>query len=329
MKPKISCDELGVAVMTDAPTRKNAPAGTEAIGKPNERYQFSTVAQKTGNSSGPICWETLSTGEHRLGCPACGTGRRSDRTLGVTVDSAGRGVAHCFRCSFVEVHRDSSTRQTAPRRVLVSKPEPRKALVETAASLFSRAVPVESTNPAGHYLLARGCVLPPVDGDLRWLPAHRHPSGHIGPCLVALLTDVVTREPRSLHFTWIDGGRKADVTPPRLLLKGHAKAGTVCRLWPDDSVTYGLGVAEGIETALSLAHAFKPVWACVDAGNLAGLPVLAGIETLVIAVDHDPAGVDAAAQCAARWTQGGAEVRTALAPVPKMDLNDLVQEAAL
>ena len=60
------------------------------------------------------------------------------------------------------------------------------------------------------------------------------------------------------------------------------------------------GVAEGIESALSLAWAFVPVWACIDAGNLAALPVLDGIEALTIAADNDPAGQAAAQTCATR-----------------------------
>ena len=47
-------------------------------------------------------------------------------------------------------------------------------------------------------------------------------------------------------------------------------------------MTYSIGLAEGIESALSLTHAHTPVWATVDAGNLSTLPVLAGIETVVL-----------------------------------------------
>lgn len=62
-----------------------------------------------------------------------------------------------------------------------------------------------------------------------------------------------------------------------------------------------LGIAEGIETALSLAWAPLPVWAAIDAGHLAKFPLLDGIQTLVIAQDNDPAGIAAAGACAARW----------------------------
>ena len=51
-----------------------------------------------------IEWESLPVGEHRLSCPACGRSPR-DKTLGVTVEHDGAGVAHCFRCAHVEAYR--------------------------------------------------------------------------------------------------------------------------------------------------------------------------------------------------------------------------------
>ncbi|MCO4881563.1 toprim domain-containing protein [Paraburkholderia caribensis] len=152
------------------------------------------------------------------------------------------------------------------------------------------------------YLESRACALPPADGDLRFDPDAEHPSGYVGPCLVALVTDVLTGVPISLHRTWVNAdGSKSDVDPPRLLLGGHRKAGGVIRLWPDEYLTQGLAIAEGIETALSLARVFQPAWAMIDAGNLGKLPVLAGVDALTIAVDDDPAGIRAADTCAERW----------------------------
>jgi hypothetical protein len=153
----------------------------------------------------------------------------------------------------------------------------------------------------------------------------KHPTGYTGAALVALLRDAVDGTPRTLHRTWVrPDGRKADVDPPRLLLGGHRKAGAVCRLWPDEAVTCGLGIAEGIESALSLAWGFKPVWACVDAGNLAALPVLEGVEALTIAGDHDPAGIKAARECAQRWRAAGRDVRIVMPGAPGRDINDEV-----
>lgn len=273
----------------------------------------------------------LAPGSHRLSCPACGRSPK-DKTLGVTVDAAGRGVAHCFRCSFTESHRPEGGRRhhRAP-----AAPPPRVTTTAKFNTLsdYGRAVWREQCHPilpgtiAADYLLARRCVLPPVEGHLRWHPALRHPSGYVGPALVGLVTDVVTRQFMSLHRTWIQAdGRKADVDPPRLLQGRHRKAGGCIRLWPDEAVTTGLAVAEGIETALSLAHGYAPVWSLIDAGNLAALPVLGGVEVLVIGADNDVAGIKAADELARRWVAAGREV--IVTRQAANDLNDVLREAA-
>jgi hypothetical protein len=218
---------------------------------------------------------------------------------------------------------DAAALPPAPR----AKPQPeapvqRDELSDYGRQLWGSCRPVHGVAP--DYLQARGCVIPPADGHLRGHDALRHPSGYVGPALVALITDAVTGEPLSLHRTWIRAdGTKALVDPPRLLLKDHRKAGGVIRLWPDDAVTRGLAIAEGIETALAAAHAFTPVWAAIDAGNLAAFPVLVGIESLTIFADADDAGMKAAVACAQRWA-AHAEVVTITPRQAGADIADLV-----
>lgn len=93
-------------------------------------------------------------------------------------------------------------------------------------------------------------------------------------------------------------------------------------MWPDDLVTLGLGLSEGIENALSLARVFQPVWACVDAGNLELFPNLRGIESISVAVDNDPEGLRSYAALRSRWS---GEIRAVRTP---SDLNDWLREAA-
>lgn len=275
-----------------------------------------------------IAWDDFPVGSHRLSCPLCGR-KPSDKTLGITVEHDGHGVAHCFRCGHVETYqpehgaRHRST--AAPVRPAVSARH--ETLSDYGRELWGACRPPHG--PALAYLNARRCAVPPEDGDLRCHPALKHPSGYSGPALVALVTDTMTREPISLHRTWVNAdGTKADVDPPRLLLGGHRKQGGTIRVWPDESVTYGLGIAEGIETALTLAHARAPVWSLIDAGNLADFPILAGIECLTIAADHDDAGIRAATACADRWALAGCDVRVVIPPRAKSDLNDVAREAA-
>jgi hypothetical protein len=267
-------------------------------------------------------------GPARQACPDCGRNPK-DRTCGVTVEPDGRGVAHCFRCGYIETCRGSEVQRRPGlypvRQATTTKHE---VLSDYGRALWSECVGLAGTTGAA-YLRARSCVVPPADGHLRYHPALKHPpSGIAGPALVALVTDAASGQPLTLHRTWIlASGEKAPVDPPRMLLGGHRKAGGVVRLWPDEAVTMGLGLAEGIETALSLAHAYTPVWACVDAGNLAAMPVLAGIESLMIAADHDEAGVSASEACAGRWADAGREAFIVTPPVQKMDLNDMARSA--
>lgn len=274
-----------------------------------------------------IAWSQYEIGSHRLSCPACGRGDR-DKTLGLTIETGGKGVAHCFRCAFTESYRsERGALQQMPSvpRIKAATKHKHETLSDHGCDLWSACKPLSGVAVA--YLEGRRCVIPPADGDLRWHPALKHPTGSVGPALVARITDAVTRQPVSLHRTWIQAdGRKADIDPPRLLLGGHRKQGGVIRLWPDEAVTAGLGVAEGIETALSLAWAYAPVWACIDAGNLAAIPVLPGIESLTIGADNDSAGIAAAQACAARWAAADAEVF--VTRQTQNDLNDAIMGVA-
>ena len=112
--------------------------------------------------------------------------------------------------------------------------------------------------------------------------------------MVARITDAVTGEPLSLHFTQLhpDGKRV------KKYLSAHLKKGGVVRLFGH---TGALCVAEGIETALAASYWEGPTWAALDAGNLANLPLVPGVESLTVFPDNDPPGLNAARQCAARW----------------------------
>ena len=74
----------------------------------------------------------------------------------------------------------------------------------------------------------------------------------------------------------------------------------------------------------------QPAWSAVAAGILGNLPVIPGIECLVVLVDHDlnGAGQAAALRCAERWSRAGRKV-VRLTPKRKgWDFNDLILEPA-
>jgi len=51
-----------------------------------------------------IDWSAYPPGDHRAKCPSCGRPKHGDKTMSITINSDGSGVAYCHRCEFVESH---------------------------------------------------------------------------------------------------------------------------------------------------------------------------------------------------------------------------------
>jgi hypothetical protein len=148
--------------------------------------------------------------------------------------------------------------------------------------------------------------------------------------MIALLRNIVTDEPRAIHRTALTPeGQKAPISFPRLTL--GSKAGAAVKLSANEDVSTRLAIGEGIETTIAgMMLQFAPAWALGDAGELGAFPVLPGIESLTIFVDHDlsrgRAGQRRARQCSDRWTSAGCEVFRVIPTRPGADLNDVVRE---
>ncbi len=256
----------------------------------------------------------------RAPCPACNRGPK-DTALAITEDERGI-VEYCHRCGYAKA--ENFERRPDIIRVPSRSAEPLE-WSECAESIWRRTLPLHRT-VGQTYLEHRGCVLPPQDSDLRFLPG----SDKYPPSLCARVTNAETNAPLSLHFTRLasDGCGKAGTEQDKLLLGGHKKKGGVIRLWPDDAVTYGLALAEGIESALAAARLFQPAWATIDASNLAQFPVLPGVDALTIFADHDNIGIIAAKACARRWHAAGREVRIRAPRVFGTDAADVAREVA-
>jgi putative DNA primase/helicase len=179
--------------------------------------------------------------------------------------------------------------------------------LELARRLWREAVPATGTL-VEIYLAHRGLRLEPR------MPLRFHPrawrnraNGPPGPAMVALMTCLEWDEPSGVHLTYLrgDGRGKADGASPKVML---GKRGIV-RLSPDEEVTLGIGLAEGIETAVAVMQrlGWRPVWAATCAGAVASFPVLPGIESLTVFADADPAGMRVAEECARRWSAAARE----------------------
>src|SRR5262249_49678632 len=111
------------------------------------------------------------------------------------------------------------------------------------------------------------------------------------------------------------------------LREGHGKVGAV-KLWPAGPQ---LVVGEGIETVLAAATRIpyedaplRPAGALGSGGPLGYLPVIPGVERLIILVDHDEVGITAALTCTERWTRAKRTVVRLMPDEAGADFNDLV-----
>jgi hypothetical protein len=164
-------------------------------------------------------------------------------------------------------------------------------------------------------------VLPDIDAVLRFHP--RCPFGANGvrhPCLVALFRDVESDAPAGIHRV----GLTPDASKIKRLTLGRWSGVRAIKLWP---VTHKLSIGEGIETVLGAIRRgaiTPPAWAMGPKTDIASFPVLPGIKAMTVLVDRgDPAALDGAEACAARYVAAGIGARW-LRTVRVKDFNDLV-----
>jgi DNA polymerase bacteriophage-type len=194
-----------------------------------------------------------------------------------------------------------------------------------ALQLWGQSAPIAGTTAARYLSKTRGidlAALPAtVDDVLRFHPRCPFAPGARHPCLIALMRDTATDTPTGIHRVALTP--EAHKIDRRML--GYAG---VVKLWP---IGTQIVIGEGIETVLAAATRIsyrdaplQPAWSTLSAGLLERLPVLPGVERLIILVDHDIAGKDAARICTDRWQRAG---RTVVRLTPKRagaDFNDLV-----
>ena len=202
-------------------------------------------------------------------------------------------------------------------------PTPKHRWSDEAAKLWDSTAELQDTAGA-LYLFNRGCILP-TSGDVRFLERAWHwIEKQYTPALVSRVVDFVTGEALTLHQTHISAdGQKAEVEPRKLMLANHAKAGGVIRLSAGVEASSTVGVAEGVETGLTIAGTgWGPMLAAIDAGNMASLPVLEHVKNLGIFADHDAPGIKAANTLYSRWAAAGRFAFISKPPVEGLDWND-------
>ncbi len=174
-----------------------------------------------------------------------------------------------------------------------------------------------------NYLASRGLHPEPWPDDLRYHPslfnfttASRHPA------MVCAVRDV-TGEVMALHQTFLtpDGQKLSGDGVKARLFMGAVKGGAIRLAAASDR----LALCEGIEDALSVIQCTDwPCWATGSAGNAPDLPET--IREVMLCLDADAAGQQAAQRMAKHYSTAGLTVRIALPPRGAKDWNEALKK---
>jgi putative DNA primase/helicase len=197
-----------------------------------------------------------------------------------------------------------------------------------ALSLWAEAIDLRDTL-AEKYLTGRGILTREnFSHAIRFHPACQFGKERF-PALVSLIQNIETDKPQGIQRTALSPDGKAikrGGTTFRMTL-GLAKGGAV-KVDEDAHVTQGLCIGEGLESTLAGRQmGYRPAWALLSAGGIAGFPTLPGLEGLTIFLENDDPNHGAANECGLRWREAGRDVFT-LTPEAGNDLNDEICEAA-
>jgi DNA polymerase len=167
-----------------------------------------------------------------------------------------------------------------------------------------------------------------IHHSLRFHPRCVFGSGTQLPCLIALMRDPLTDAPVGIQRIALEERNGRIEKIDRRML---GRAGVV-KLWQPGKQ---LIIGEGLETVLAAATRIPfhgapltPAWAALSSKKLAALPVIPGVERLILLIDNDSnrEGQQAAAQVAACWRTAGHTVVPLMPGTPDTDFNDLVMK---
>lgn len=273
-------------------------------------------------------------GKIDLACPLCGPRckrpiNRKRKVLRVWRDDDDFARYYCARCGAHGYSRDDKATKADPSEYLRRRAEAERRDAEDeqkrklrARDIWRQAEPIAGTL-AAQYLINRsidiGALPDEMEHVLRW--HSRCPwEDSTAPCMLALWSDAVTAAPKAIHRTALTAmAERID----RMSLA--PTAGCVIRLWPDESVTQGLVIGEGIETTLAAGTVLRmrPAWAAGNTHNMARFPVLSGV-TLTLLVDNDAEGIAAANECRRNWQAVGRDVERLKPSRDGQDFNDVI-----
>jgi len=157
--------------------------------------------------------------------------------------------------------------------------------------LWKSADRLNGSDPASRYLAARGIRFDTYPSQLRFMGSmpYMHKTGELRktfhPAMLAMFV-APDLETRTLHITYLDNdGHKASLDPARKMAPGPVPRGGAVRLAHSAET---LGIAEGIETALSaMLLDGIPVWSALNASAMLNWEPPANVKNVIVYADND------------------------------------------
>jgi putative DNA primase/helicase len=246
-------------------------------------------------------------------CSGCGNGK-----TGVDLVMRFKHVDFKEAVAIVREHIGSASIE-APKPAMSD--ERRRKMMDT---LWKSSVAVVGGDPVSRYLTARvGRIR--VPHTLRFVERCRYqdetPSYH--PAMLAMVQNS-DGKPVQLHRTYLTAqGDKANVQSVRRLMPGPIPPGSCVRL---ADYSEQIGIAEGIETALSAMMLFRiPCWSALNATLLAQWVPPDGVKSVTVFADNDRsfAGQRAGYELAHRLSSKFS-INVRVPPQPDTDWNDVL-----
>jgi hypothetical protein len=164
---------------------------------------------------------------------------------------------------------------------------------------------------------------------LRFHPRCPFGANNRVPCLIALMRDPLSDAPVGVHRTALtrDANGRIDRSDRRMF----GKAGVV-KVWPADT---RLVIGEGLETVLSFATRMTyrgqwltPAWATLSSYMLSTLPIIPGVEELIIVGDNDlnNEGQNAVCSTLTRWRDLHLKAIPLIPKAKGADANDVLRQ---
>ena len=174
-------------------------------------------------------------------------------------------------------------------------------------------------SPVARYLAARALAPTPTLRFHPRTPLGRRPLTRFAPAMLASVTDGTGLIAIYRSFLSSDGCGLTSIEPRRAAL-GRLGAGLV-RLAP---AARRLGLAEGIETALSVIRLFNvPCWATLGTERFSRIDLPSSVEQIVLFLDHDAGGRRAEMLARARF--GERVIEAHYPPCAGDDWNDVLR----